>query len=350
MKLSNVSKVVSLSEFRYGHDPAHYPIKGFYFVMSNPSLWRRVACVAFFGAFVAFLALVFLLVFALKPQAEAFGGGQWWSWLLAVLIVLLEAAIVTMLIVATAQSKCQTEVFCQTMKIKGYWREGEMKKQSICADLNLFKKAFFARIITFPLNIIPFFGAALFSAINATFIGYDYMDRYFDAIKMPSKMQRIEVFGEDRSDCRSLFSCSTYDSNNDYARFGFVVSMLEMIPLVGTVFFPLTNACAAALFACDIEAAGGPICMRLPEQEVVPAPEENPSMMNKAKKALNGSRNSATASKIGSAASSLSTAKKFYDASKQKGKMNKAKAFYEASKTSSTGASDAGANYVRNES
>ncbi len=143
MKLSNVSKVVSLSEFRYGHDPAHYPIKGFYFVMSNPSLWRRVACVAFFGAFVAFLALVFLLVFALKPQAEAFGGGQWWSWLLAVLIVLLEAAIVTMLVVATAQSKCQTEVFCQTMKIKGYWREGEMKKQSICADLNLFKKVFY---------------------------------------------------------------------------------------------------------------------------------------------------------------------------------------------------------------
>lgn len=256
VKLSTVSKVVSLSSFRYGHDPSHYPIKAVAFVASNPSLWRRVACVAFFGFTVAVLAFVFLVVFALNPQAQAFGGGQWWSWLLAVLVVLFEAAIVTMLVVAVAQSKCQTEVFRKTMMIKGYWREGEMRKQSICADLNLFKKAFFARIITFPLNIIPFFGAALFSAINATFTGYDYMDRYFDAIKMPSKMQRIEVFGEDRSDCRSLFSCSTYDSNNDYARFGFVVSMLEMIPLVGPVFFPLTNACAAALFACDIEAAG----------------------------------------------------------------------------------------------
>jgi hypothetical protein len=110
----------------------------------------------------------------------------------------------------------------------------------------------------------------------------------------------------------------------------------------------LTNACAAALFACDIEAAGGPVCMRPPQTEVLP-PDENTSMMGQAKTALNDSKKKATASKISSAVGHLSTAKKFYDASKQKGKMNKAKAFYEASKTSSAGSSDA-ANYVRHES
>jgi hypothetical protein len=289
VKLSTVSRVVSLKGRPYGHDPAHYPIKAVAFVMSNPSLWRRVICVACFGVVVSFLALVLLLVFALKPQAEAFGGGQWWSWILAVLVVFLEAAVVSILVLAVAHSRCQTEVFVKTMQINGKWRDG-MKKQPILMDLNIFKKAFFVRILTFPINLIPFFGAAVYSAINATFSGWDAMDRYFYAIQMTNKQQRVEVFGEDRSDCRSLLSCSTYDSDNDYARFGFMCTLLEMIPLVGTAFFPLTNACAAALFACDIEAAGGPISMRPPEQEL--PPEEQTGMMGKVKKLYNASKTS----------------------------------------------------------
>ena len=273
----------------YGHDPAHYPLKAVAFVMSNPSLWKRVVCVACFGLAVSFLVLVLLLVFALKPQAEAFGGGQWWSWLLAVLVVLLEAAVVSIIVLVVAHSRCQREVFCKTMQLKGKWRD-DMTKQSILKDLNIIKKAFFARIFTYPLNIIPFLGATLYSAINATFVGWDYMDLYFDAINMPTREQRIEVFGEDRSDCRSLFSCSTYDSDNQYARFGFMCTMLEMVPLIGTAFFPLTNACAAALFACDIEAAGGPISMRPPEQQV--PPEEQSGMMGKVKKLCNSSKKS----------------------------------------------------------
>ena len=342
VKLSTVARVASLKGFRYGHDPSHYPIKSVAFVLSNPSLWRKVACVACFGMTVSFLAFVLLLVFALKPQALVFGGGQWWSWVLAVLVVLLEAAVISFLVLAISHSKCQTEVFVQTMKLKGQWRDGEMRKQSLCKELNIFcKKAFIVRIITFPINIIPFVGAAIYSAINATFIGWDYMDMYFDAIRMPTDMQRIEIFGEDRSDCRSLFSLSTYDSDNDFARFGFMCSMLEMVPLIGTALFPLTNACAAALFASDIEAAGGPVCMRPPEEEVPPV--EDTSMMGKVKKVYNSSS-------VQSAAKSLGTAKKLYDASKAKGKMGKAKAFYEASKTSSTGGSSSGTDYVRHQS
>jgi len=348
VKLSTVSRIASLKDFRYGHDPSHYPMKSIAFVLSNPRLWRTIACVACFGITVTFLALVFLIVFTLKPQAEAFGGAQWWSWVLAVLVVLLEAAVISFLVLAIAHSKCQTEVFVQTMKLKGKWRDGEMRKQSVFKELNIFcKKAFLVRIITYPINIVPFVGAAIYSAINATFIGWDYMDQYFDAINMPTHMQRIEIFGEDRSDCRSLFSLSTYDSDNDYARFGFMCSMLEMIPIVGSAVFPLTNACAAGLFASDIETAGGVICMRPPDQEELP-PVEDTTMLGKVKKVYNSSATSSAASKMGSAVSSAATAKKFYDASKAKGKMGKAKAFYEASKTSSTGAS--ATDYTRHES
>jgi hypothetical protein len=214
-----------------------------------------VACI---GMTLAFLSLILLLVFALKPQAEAFGGGQWWSWLLAVLAVLLEAALAAAALVAVSQSRCQTEVFVATMRLENKWKEGEMKKQSIIKDLNMLKKAFFVRIITYPLNLVPFLGAALYSAINATFIGWDYMDRYFDAIQLSGKLQRVEIFGEDKSDCSALFSWSTYDDSNDYARFGFMCAFLEAVPIVGTAIFPLTNAVAAALFACDIESCGGP--------------------------------------------------------------------------------------------
>lgn len=341
VKLSTVARVASLNSFRYGHDPSHYPLKSVAFVLSNPSLWRKVACVACFGMTVTFLAFVLLFVFALKPQALAFGGGQWWSWLLAVLIVLLEAAVLSFFVLAIAHSKCQTEVFVQTMKLKGQWRDGEMRKQSLWKELNLFcKKAFIVRIITFPINIIPFVGAAIYSGINATFVGWDYMDMYFDAIRMPTDMQRIEIFGAEKSDCRALFSLSTYDSDNDFARFGFMCSMLEMIPFVGSAIFPLTNACAAALFASDIEAAGGPVCLRPPEEEEMP-PVEDTTMMGKVKKAYNSQT-------VQSAANNMVTAKKLYNASKAKGKMGKAKALYEASKTSSTGSS--GTDYVRHQS
>lgn len=41
-----------------------------------------------------------------------------------------------------------------------------------------------------------------------------------------------------------------------------MVGFLESLPIVGWVLFPLTNAVAAALFACDIERSGGPVCLR----------------------------------------------------------------------------------------
>lgn len=140
-----------------------------------------------------------------------------------------------------------------------------MIQQSILKDFNLCNKSLWVRIVTLPLQIIPFVGGALYSAIHATFTGWDYMDRYFDAIQLPVHHQRNEIFGQNCSDCMALFSPSTYDIDNDYARFGFICSYLEGVPLVGWTVFPLTNAVGSALFACDIERSGGPVCLRTVE-------------------------------------------------------------------------------------
>lgn len=152
-----------------------------------------------------------------------------------------------------------------------------MVEQSPLKDLNFTKKAMVVRLLTLPIQIIPLIGGPIYSAMHATFTGWDYMDRYFDAIQLSSRKQRIEVFDLDISDrlademlcgqdCSAdwlaLCSPKTYDSNNDYARFGFICSYLESIPIVGWTVFPLTNAVAAALFACDIEKSGGLVCLR----------------------------------------------------------------------------------------
>lgn len=255
--------IISTSR-KYGHDPIRYPIKAIYYTLSHPTAlsWIvfRIACI---GCTLSVAILIALLAATLKPQAELISSNlEWWAWLVAVCLVLFESAICALLLITVFQSKAQTKLFVTTMRLEGHWKENEMVAQSIIKDLNLVKKAFFVRVITLPIKIIPLLGGAIYSAINATFTGWDYMDRYFDAIKLPTNIQRVEVFGEDRSDCSALCYPSTYDPDNDFARFGFMCSFLESLPIVGWAVFPLTNAIAAALFACDIEKGGGPICLR----------------------------------------------------------------------------------------
>lgn len=260
--LSTTPSIISTSN-RYGHDPIRYPIKAVHYTLAHPSLMTIVCRVAFIGCILATIILIVLLATALKPQAQLISSNlEWWAWLIAVCLVLLEAAICAGLIMVVSQSKAQTKLFVATMRLQEQWRENEMIPQSTIKDLNLIKKAFLVRIITLPIQIIPLFGGAIYSAINATFTGWDYMDRYFDCIKLSSTLQRREVFGKNISDCRALCYPSTYDVDNEYARFGFMCSFLESFPIVGWVVFPLTNAIAAALFACDIEKSGGPECLR----------------------------------------------------------------------------------------
>jgi len=216
---------------------------------------------------VSIIILVILLLTALQPQAQAISSNlEWWAWLIAVFLVLFEAGLISVLLMSVSQSKAQTKVFTATMKIEGVWRE-DMIEQSMAKDLNPMKKAFIVRILTLPLQIIPFIGGALYSAINATFIGWDHMDRYFDAIQLSPKLQRVEIFGHELSDCRALCNPATYDLDNDIARFGFFCGIVESAPIIGFVLGPVTNAIAAALFACDIEHSGGLLCLREEEAQ-----------------------------------------------------------------------------------
>ena len=247
---------------RYGKDPIFYPLRALGYTLSHRELWVAIMRRACLGMMISIIVLVILLATALKPQAQAINADlTWWAWLIAVFLVLFEAGIVSVLLLSVSQSKAQTNAFVTTMKLEGVWRE-DMIAQSIAKDLNPMKKAFIVRILTLPIQIIPFIGGGLYAAINSTFIGWDHMDRYFDAIQLSSKLQRVEIFGKELSDCRALCSPSTYDVDNEYARFGFFCGLVESTPVLGWVLLPVTNAIAAALWACDIEKSGGLLCLR----------------------------------------------------------------------------------------
>ena len=133
----------------YGHDPFRYPIKAVAYSLSRPSLWKIVARVACIGCTLSVTILVVLLAATLKPQAELISSNlQWWAWLIALFLVLLESAICAGLLLVWSQSKAQTKLFVATMRLEGQWRESDMIEQSTIKDLNLVKKVNAATIHT----------------------------------------------------------------------------------------------------------------------------------------------------------------------------------------------------------
>jgi len=200
------------------------------------------------GVMVAVSALLLLLAIALEPQANAFGGGQWWSWIFAFTAVLFEALVLSLLLLKVLHSKTKKYIFVETMKTENKWSP-EMSEPSMLSDINCCKIYTFVAVVTFPLNIIPVAGTVLYSFINAPYTAWDYMDMYFDTIQMDIKAQKIEVLGNN-----SMLSPKVYGSK--YVRFGFTCTLLEMIPILGPAVFALTNACGAALWACNMEKHG----------------------------------------------------------------------------------------------
>jgi hypothetical protein len=233
------------------HDDAmHYPIAGLVYLFTSPSMWGTVICAVLLGFVVALTTIIVLFSIALKPQAHAFGN-HWWSYILAIFAVLFESLLATALILKVVHSKCQKRIFVETMQCEGKWRYDTMVEPSIGGDINCCKMGFLIKIVTFPLNLIPIAGTMIYAFVNAPFEAWNLMDMYFDALQMSRDAQLIEISGNSHS-CDGMYASSPY------VHFGFVATLLETIPIIGPAIFSLSNACGAALWACDMEADGGP--------------------------------------------------------------------------------------------
>jgi hypothetical protein len=252
--------------FRYGTaDPTKYPIDGLNYAIEHRELWSHFGIVCCASLCFSFFALVLLFVFALEPQAEAIGGKQWWSWIVAVVLILAEVSVLSELVLPNFLCKSQAKIFVTIMQMEGMWNDDTMQQppfiktwltKTLCC-----KQRRLIRLILSPIKVFPFVGDILYSGIFGIFIAWEYMDLYFEAIQLPDSLQRLEIFG-DKSYCSTFcVSLSQFQNTvrqNEYVEYGFLCAFLECIPLVGPAVFPLTNSIGAALFACDIERYGGP--------------------------------------------------------------------------------------------
>ena len=251
----------------------HYPILGLVYLLTSPSMVCSVICAIIVGITIAITALLLLLTMTLQSQsrgiAHMFGGGvvgrddvddessaattttTWWSYVIAIFAVLFETTLLTVLLLKVIHGKSQKKIFVQTMKLQQQWNQGAMVEPSGIDIINCCKLSFLISLLTFPLHIVfPLVGTVVYALLNGRLTGWEYMDMYFHAIHMNGVEQRREVL---RGSSSSLsISCLNIYSN-PYTQFGFICGLLESIPIFGPSIFPLSNACGAALYACELE-------------------------------------------------------------------------------------------------
>ncbi|KAI0886078.1 uncharacterized protein GGS22DRAFT_159835 [Annulohypoxylon maeteangense] len=97
-------------------------------------------------------------------------------------------------------------------------------------------KALIRYVMYLPLNFIPVIGTIIFLFFQGRSRGSVVHDRYFQLKGWPSPQQQDWL--------------KRYTS--PYTTFGTVATLLEMIPVL-SIFFTITNAVGAALWAADIE-------------------------------------------------------------------------------------------------
>ena len=252
--------------------PWQYPIYGVIYLFTSPSMICSVLCAVMLGLIIATTSLIILFALTLRAQAEAFAFGRvseegedistWWSLMLAVFAVLFEATLITLLLLKLVHGKSQKKIFVKTMKMENQWRDAtehpdnHMTEPGGLEFCGCIKLSFIIGLLTYPLNfLVPLLGTVVYSLLNSRLASWELMDMYFNAIHMTHEQQKEEI----KTSGVSGGYCACFDLSSRYVQFGFVCNVLESIPIVGPSIFPLSNACATALWASDMERQyGGP--------------------------------------------------------------------------------------------
>lgn len=228
----------------------HYPLIAVGYLIASPSLVCNTVCTVLWGILISITILIVLFVTTLYEQAQLLGGGRWWSWIFAVFLVLLEATVLTLIVLKVSHVKSQKRIFVETMKLENTWDASRMIEPGPdipCSGCCSFSTIL--QIITYPLHVfIPILGTFVFSFLNGKFAGLDWMNLYSTVLGGFT----VEEF-ELAAGVAKSSSSSCFEFSNPYTQFGFVCQLLESIPIAGPSFFVLSNACATALWASDVE-------------------------------------------------------------------------------------------------
>ena len=187
-------------------------------------------------------SVIGLFAFGLYPQAfglEKAGFAPGWAWVVAILLVLVEVSLVTIIYSQTCTPCFMNVMFEKVLKNRGH---GELlentKGHSSCGRCcnACCKVSILLRIATLPLNLIPILGTILYVYLNGTLSSWELHLPYF-AMKGLNYAQQKQIIA---------------DNQLTYSSFGMQVAFMNLIPGFAFLFL-FTNSVGAALFAADLE-------------------------------------------------------------------------------------------------
>jgi len=232
-----------------------YPVKGVYYLLSHPKLYKPLIKPLALSLLTNLAILAFLFAATYLPQAAfmcIFNGPL--GFITAIPLILGEAAALTTIIAKTFYlGPALEDLFDETLLLQGQTELVSNGREVTTASgkkalgrlvmkpLDRFSKEGIVRyILSIPLNFIPVVGTVFFLGFNGAKSGPGYHARYFQ-LKRFSEEQRKQYVKQHRG---------------AYTSFGFAALALNLIPFA-TLAFSCTSAVGAALWAAAEERRQG---------------------------------------------------------------------------------------------
>lgn len=223
-----------------------YALQGIAYFVTHPRLWLTSICPILMTLVVAAVSVIGLFAIGLYPQAELLedaGVPAGLAWVLAIIMVVVEIFLVTLIYSLAVVGCFMDKVFEQVLHDRGHGELVENEKNhasccrtcGACCRVSLWLRIV-VLIITLPLNLIPVVGTLAWVWLNGTILAWEYHLYYFELKNYRYAEQKQFI------DARKA----------QYSAFGMQAMFLEMIPFLGSLFL-FTNAVGAALFAADLE-------------------------------------------------------------------------------------------------
>jgi len=226
-----------------------YVGRGAAYLFRTPSIWKQVFCPLLISVLASLVILIVMLAAAFPGQALALKGTgmkDGWAWFLAFVLSLIEAALISVILVAIVYGQLQQWVFDKVynkcvrddvnVSLDPEETTGCCAECRGCGWFLGFKLAL--SLVTLPLNLVPILGNAVYAWINGWLYAWDLHRDYFAVHGVYSYKDQYEI-------CKS---------DGFYNSFGVLALFVETLPVVG-MFFLFANAAGAALYAAEHEPA-----------------------------------------------------------------------------------------------
>jgi uncharacterized protein involved in cysteine biosynthesis len=227
-----------------------YALKGVTFFAGHPHLWKQAAFPLLLTLAFSIFSVIALFGWTLRPQESWMAGKglpSLLSWIFAVIVVVVEIFLVTLLYAFLVLEYFKDKIFAYVLREKGYAALVDRDTQEssvvrVCTSFLRLDAIFHVilLIVSLPLHLIPEIGSIIYAWLHSTFMAWESHLYYFDLKGLGFKQQQRWI------SMRKL----------QYSSFGFQMLLLQMIPLVGPLFI-FTNTCGAALLAIKMEREGG---------------------------------------------------------------------------------------------